>query len=91
MNDFNGEFLSRRRWLGVGPAASGLLLAANAHAQVVADKNSGVKTYNIRDFGAGATALRLTPRPFRQPSTPAARDPRRHRPGSCRRLRNRDP
>src|SRR5450759_2576802 len=52
MTHFNGEFLSRRKWLGAGPAASGLLAVANAQAQPAADKNLGAKTYNVRDFGA---------------------------------------
>ena len=51
MSHFNGEFLSRRNWLGVGPAAAGLA-AAHAQAQPAADKNLGAKIYNIRDFGA---------------------------------------
>jgi hypothetical protein len=57
MPDFSDKF-TRRVWLGVGPAAAGLLAANQAQAQPAADKNLGAKTYNIRDFGAkgdGAT------------------------------------
>lgn len=54
----NGEYLSRRKWLGVGTAASGLLSATSAEAQPAGGKNLGAEIYNVRDFGAkgdGAT------------------------------------
>jgi hypothetical protein len=52
MSHFSDEFLSRRKWLGAGAAASGLLAAPTAQAQTAADQSLGAKTYNIRDFGA---------------------------------------
>jgi polygalacturonase len=52
MSYSNEESLSRRKWLGSGVAVSGLLAATGADAQTVADAQLGVKTYNIRDFGA---------------------------------------
>jgi hypothetical protein len=52
MPDFSDKSSSRRRLLGLGPAAIGLLACTPADAQPAADKTLGVKTYNIRDFGA---------------------------------------
>ncbi len=49
MNDFKG--LSRRKWLGAGPVAAGLLAARDAQAQS-AGNELGTKIYNVRDFGA---------------------------------------
>src|SRR5271157_2413043 len=60
MTHFNDDFVSRRKWLGVGPAAaSGLLSAATAQAQPAADRNLGAKTYNIREFGARGDGVTL--------------------------------
>jgi len=52
MPNFNAKPFSRRKWLRVGPAATGLLAASQAPAQPAADHNLGAKVYNIRDFGA---------------------------------------
>src|SRR3954470_1561256 len=41
--------ISRRKLIGIVPAAAGLL---SAQSQPASDKNLGAKTYNIRDFGA---------------------------------------
>jgi hypothetical protein len=67
MADPNNPFLSRRNWLGLMSTASvgSGMLAANAFgaepsaSSAGADKNSGARIYNIRDFGArgdGVTA-----------------------------------
>jgi len=50
--------LSRRKWFTAG-AASSALLAARAQAQPAADRTLGVKTYNIRDFGAKGDGVAL--------------------------------
>ncbi len=51
MPDSQNESLSRRKWFTAG-AATSALLAARAQTQPAADRTVGVKTYNIRDFGA---------------------------------------
>lgn len=48
---FSDKDLSRRGWFKFGPAA-GVLAARSAQGQSAVDPNLGVKTYNIRDFGA---------------------------------------
>jgi len=53
MAEFSGKSVSRRKWLRAGPAAAGAFAASSAAAQSSAsDPNLGVKTYNIREFGA---------------------------------------
>src|SRR5271157_1199369 len=59
MPRFIDEVFSRRKWLGVGPAASGLLAVAPAQAQPAADRNLGARIYNIRDFGAKGDGVTL--------------------------------
>jgi len=59
MTHFNGEVFSRRKWLAVGPAASGLPAVSPAQPQPAADRNLGAKTYNIRDFGAKGDGVSL--------------------------------
>ena len=50
--------LSRRKWFTAG-AATSALLAARAQTQPAADRTIGVKTYNIRDFGAKGDGVAL--------------------------------
>jgi hypothetical protein len=58
MNNSNDPSVSRRKWMGLAPAA-GLLATGGAAAQQGSGANGlGVRTYNIREFGAkgdGAT------------------------------------
>ena len=82
--------LSRRKWFTAG-AATSALLAARAQTQPAADRTLGVKTYNIRDFGAkgdgddarhrGAASgdRRLQPRPGRHGARARRRLRHRHR------------
>ncbi|SPE37820.1 Glycoside hydrolase, family 28 [Candidatus Sulfopaludibacter sp. SbA3] len=52
MPNFNGKDISRRKWMSVSPAVSGLLAVSQAQSQSPVDKSLGAKTYNVRDFGA---------------------------------------
>ena len=59
MTDSNKPSLSRRKWLGAGAAASGLLAVPRAEAQAAGDNYRGARIYNIRDFGAKGDGVTL--------------------------------
>jgi polygalacturonase len=61
MTKSNDAPLSRRRWLGLASTATvgtGLLAASDARA-ANPDSDKGVRTYNIRDFGAKGDGVAL--------------------------------
>src|SRR5689334_8161827 len=66
MTNLDDNTLSRRKWLGLttGTLGAGLLTGMNAPAQsastvTLAENTLGVRTYNIRDFGAKGDGVSL--------------------------------
>jgi len=52
MTNPDGQFFSRRKWLGAASFGSGILGAGTAAAQPRQSADPGSRVYNIRDFGA---------------------------------------